>query len=78
MTGIPPPGRGSWRGWGPLRSRRQSASTPGEGGEDEDEDIVPIARSLATLAVLPLLTPGAQKLVTFVNLGSTLGKGRRP
>lgn len=49
--------------------------TPGEGGEDEDEDIVPIARSLATLAVLPLLTPGAQKLVTFVNLGSTLGKG---
>ncbi|NCA90581.1 MAG: heavy metal translocating P-type ATPase [Gammaproteobacteria bacterium] len=48
---------------------------PEEGSGDEDEDIVPIARSLATLALLPLLSPGAQKLVTFVNLGSTLGKG---
>lgn len=48
---------------------------PEEGGADADEDIVPIARSLATLALLPLLSPGAQKLVTFVNLGSTLGKG---
>lgn len=48
---------------------------PQQGDEGQDEDLAPMVRSVMALALMPLLSPSAQKVVTFVNLGSTLAKG---
>lgn len=42
---------------------------------EQDRGIVPLATSLATLALLPFLPPAWRIALTFVNLAPTLGRG---
>jgi heavy metal translocating P-type ATPase len=61
-----------------LRRLGQFSPEPLPGLPDDagvEAEVAPMVTSAASLAVLPLLPPSAQKLLTFAVVGSTLAKG---
>jgi cation-transporting P-type ATPase C len=54
-------------------SREEIPGYREDGGREAE--IAPMITTAMTLAVLPFLTPRMQKVLTFVNVSSTLGKG---
>ncbi|GAB6039604.1 heavy metal translocating P-type ATPase [Endothiovibrio diazotrophicus] len=47
----------------------------GPSADPREAELAPMVTTVASLATLPILTPPMQRLLTFINVGSTLAKG---